>query len=562
MVYSDPSIVREVHQGKEGSMVNVAKETNHVDVNCDVTGAACINQYVVVKSLGQGSHGRVRMCLNVVDGQLYAVKTIKRAFIPSKLMQITRARGPSRPNSLPASRKQSKSETDATSQVLREIAIMKKLDHHNVVKLHEVIDPPGRDNVILVTEYLEKGNLLQRRDIGKGKILFQQIPEMNTKEKFRMVCRGLDYLHYNGIVHGDLKPDNILVSGTGDVKIADFTCSRMVTPEHFTSGVYGTPAFHAPEVISGEKYNPYAADIWALGVCMYCAVVGELPFSGSKMLEMYRNIDEARLEYPAECEVSDDFKDLLSRIFVKDVTTRIDLEGIMRHRWMTENGKVRIAGLGSMKDPPSVIKVTTTDEDSAIDRSSVVSFIRAKFKEKVYREGEILYAEGASCTCLFFILKGYVLLTGDISISRGDGADLDQVSLELDVDEELFLSQKVQLPEDGVLKLSKTEARALQKRRRDLFLKDPGNAGAIAKGPGQMLGELSGKHHQSARAKTDVTVLKLNLTDLDEAFHRDQEKIQHQAARELNPCISRTVSLDFGQTVSSEYTNHASADSP
>lgn len=521
-----------------------------MDVNCDVTGAACINQYVVVKSLGQGSHGRVRMCLNVVDSQLYAVKTINRAFVPSKLMDGFKGRNASRP--VPR-RPSMPNAATSVSGVLREIAIMKKLDHQNVVKLHEVIDPPGKDNVILVTEYLEKGTLLQRLDNGKGKILFKKLLEHSAVEQFRMVCRGLDYMHYNGIVHGDLKPDNILVSGTGEVKIADFTCSRMVSAEHFTSGVYGTPAFHAPEVIAGEKYNPYVADIWALGVCMYCAVIGELPFAGPGIMGMYQRILDATVSYPEDCKVSDQFKDLLSKIFVKETSNRIDLEGIMHHSWMTENGKVLMAGLRSMEHPPSVIKVTTVDEDSAIDRSSVVSFIRAKLKKRRYRKGSLLYQEGEPCSCLFFILEGTVVLTGSVPVEQSGSPVLDEVSLEIDVDEELLLAQQVQGPGDGVLKLSKIEAKALQERRRRVFLDENKDPVVLHRGPGQMLGELTGEHRQSATAQTDVTVLKLAQKDLDEAFVQEAERMKKPAGSVWpSSNTSRTVSVEIGQSWSSD----------
>ncbi len=85
--------------------------------------------------------------------------------------------------------------------VMREIAVLKKLDHPNVVKLHEVIDPPGASHMMLVMEYMERGPVLET----KGQTGFGSFPERIARDYFRQACAGLDYLHYHNVVHGDLK---------------------------------------------------------------------------------------------------------------------------------------------------------------------------------------------------------------------------------------------------------------------------------------------------------------------------------------------------------------------
>ena len=89
-----------------------------------------------------------------------------------------------------------------------------------------------------------------------------------------LLPQGLDYLHSKNIVHGDLKPDNMLLASDGRVKISDFGSARMVDHGHTTVRTMGTPAFMAPEMCEGQPYHGEVADIWALGICLYMFVYG------------------------------------------------------------------------------------------------------------------------------------------------------------------------------------------------------------------------------------------------------------------------------------------------
>lgn len=86
----------------------------------------------------------------------------------------------------------------------------------------QVIDPPGSQYMMLVMEYLEKGPVLHTLDQAG----FEQLPEEVAADYFRQAVQGLEYLHYHKVVHGDIKPENLLLSATGELKISDFGCSR------------------------------------------------------------------------------------------------------------------------------------------------------------------------------------------------------------------------------------------------------------------------------------------------------------------------------------------------
>ena len=90
-----------------------------------------------------------------------------------------------------------------------------------------------------------------------------------------LLQQGLDYLHEKSIVHGDLKPDNMLLASDGRVKISDFGSARLVDHGHRTVRTMGTPAFLAPEMCEGAPYHGEVADIWALGICLYMFIYGE-----------------------------------------------------------------------------------------------------------------------------------------------------------------------------------------------------------------------------------------------------------------------------------------------
>ncbi|KAI8474002.1 MAG: kinase-like domain-containing protein [Monoraphidium minutum] len=352
---------------------SLARETHELTVNRDVTGATCINQYVVVKTLGRGSYGKVKLCLNTLDGQLYAIKQASSA----AALGSAAAGAPGGLRGL-----------ETMDEVSKEIAILKKLDHPNVVKLYEVIDPPGSQYMMLVMEYLEKGPVLQTRDQAG----FERLPEEVAADYFRQAMKGLEYLHYHKVVHGDVKPENLLVSANGELKISDFGCSRMADGKTAQQRLSGTPAFTAPELVAGTSSDPFAADVWAMGACLYCFIYGQLPFQGGSVLDIFKAITSDPLELPGDVLISPDLRDLLHRLFDKDPAARITVRDIMEHPWVTDGGQLQLSQLddgGSY----GAIEVTAQEQQGAIDRASLVSMIRARLKEKTFHSGEYLFKQ-------------------------------------------------------------------------------------------------------------------------------------------------------------------------
>lgn len=288
-----------------------------------------LNQYKLQGVVGQGSYGIVKLAYNDEDNTNYAMKILSKKKLRKKAGIFGRA-APNRKGSGGASIKKAENPLD---KVYREIAIMKKLDHPNVVKLVEVVDDPEEDNLYMVFELLERGEVLE---IPADKPL----KEEEAWKSFRDVLLGLEYLHYQKIIHRDIKPSNLLRADSGEVKIADLGVSNEFDgADAFLTSTAGTPAFTAPESLSqqpGEPpYSGRLADIWSLGVTLYCLVFGRIPFEDMNILSLYNKIRTQPLKIPEDSDVSGELQDLLHKMLVKDPQDRITLAEIKDHDWVT-----------------------------------------------------------------------------------------------------------------------------------------------------------------------------------------------------------------------------------
>lgn len=206
-----------------------------------------------------------------------------------------------------------------------ELAIYKKLDHPNVVRLWEVLDDPDQDSLFMVFDLCENGSIIDIRLSGRT----EPLPEELCRKYFSQLILGIEYLHESGVIHRDIKPENLLLSRDNTLKIVDFGVSSM-----FTSGndqiksSAGSPAFMSPELINGDR--PYisgrACDIWSMGVVLYCMCFGCLPFTGDTILDVYTAIREATPEIPEGTDP--DLHHLLLQLLSKDPDMRIKMPSL------------------------------------------------------------------------------------------------------------------------------------------------------------------------------------------------------------------------------------------
>lgn len=177
--------------------------------------------------IGKGSYGVVRLCYSDFDQTNYAMKIISKK-------RVMRKAGLRRPSE--------KGKNTGLENLQREIAILKKVDHPNVVSLNEVLDDPSEDNLYLVFELMNGGEVME--------VPGPALSEQEAKKYFIDVVLGIEYLHCQKIVHRDIKPSNLLLGEDGRIKIADFGVADVFEGDDaLLNKTAGSPAFMAPETL-------------------------------------------------------------------------------------------------------------------------------------------------------------------------------------------------------------------------------------------------------------------------------------------------------------------------
>ncbi|XP_053985779.1 uncharacterized protein LOC128880098 [Hylaeus volcanicus] len=329
-------------QGSPRNRRRPLRESRRVSID-NRQGALQLNQYKLLDNIGQGSYGIVKLVYNEEDETHYAMKILSK----KKLMKKAGIFGRMAPGR--------KGAANPLAKVYREIALLKKLDHPNVVKLVEVLDDPDEDNLYLVFELVQRGEILQiptDRPLDEG----------TAWKNFRDIVMGVEYLHYQRIVHRDIKPSNLLVDSDGRIKIADLGVSAELRASgELLSGPAGTPAFAAPETTTpGAYYSGTLCDVWSMGVTLFSLITGKLPWDGAgSIIGVQAAIRTEPITFPEKPALSADLHDLISRMMDKNPAERITLAEIKAHPWVTK---------GSTKPLPSEadncrLPVTVTDEE-------------------------------------------------------------------------------------------------------------------------------------------------------------------------------------------------------
>eukprot|EP01064_Diplonema_japonicum_P033206 TRINITY_DN6496_c0_g1_i1.p1 TRINITY_DN6496_c0_g1~~TRINITY_DN6496_c0_g1_i1.p1 ORF type:complete len:463 (+),score=65.54 TRINITY_DN6496_c0_g1_i1:28-1389(+) len=311
------------------------RETTSVEVIRDEEGNKSINQYLVISDIGQGAYGKVKLAYNDDTGDPVAIKIMQKSRVKAKYK--------------------------------REIAIMKKLNHPNLVRLHEVIDDETSEKVYLVLDHVENGPVASL--LASGKLDKSPLPDKKLKRLLADVAGGLQYLHAQGVLHKDLKPDNLLESSDGRIKIADFGVSSFIHHQELRGN--GTPAFSPPEALGTStdvKIDPFAVDVWALGVTLFCLKYGELPFKGSNIGRITLSVHRDNLFGRDDEEEESEIAELLKRLLNKDPFARIKLDEVLAHPYL--------AGRGACSRDFSPINVTETEITTAVNK--VVLMVKVK----------------------------------------------------------------------------------------------------------------------------------------------------------------------------------------
>ena len=203
------------------------------------------------------------------------------------------------------------------------MSILSKMDHENVIKVFQIFE--DSKNFLIIMEYCEGGELFNYI-IKKGRL-----PEKEASFFFYQIINGVEYIFSKGIAHRDLKPENLLLNKNNVIKIIDFGLSNFYDGQHNLVTPCGSPCYASPEMVSGNDYNGFNIDIWAIGIILFAMICGYLPFEDPENDKLFDQILKAELDFPSH--VSDLCKDLIKKILVTDPNKRITINKIKEHNF-------------------------------------------------------------------------------------------------------------------------------------------------------------------------------------------------------------------------------------
>ena len=246
-----------------------------------------LDDFQIMKVLGRGSFGKVCLVQYKPTKEYYAMKSLKKDVLL---------------------------DMDQVESTILEKKILQTLDHPFLVGM--VFCFQTEERIYFIMPFVRGGELFQHLRSEK---FFKE-----DKARFYAASIGiaLDYLHNNGIIYRDIKPENILIGEDGYLKLIDFGMAKMVQGNEKATSFCGTPEYLAPEIITGEGHNR-AADWWSYGILIFEMLCGIPPFYCENTERMYDLITNAELRFPKRIPLSDNAKDLIKKLLVKKQDKRL-----------------------------------------------------------------------------------------------------------------------------------------------------------------------------------------------------------------------------------------------
>ncbi|RXW20333.1 hypothetical protein EST38_g5523 [Candolleomyces aberdarensis] len=278
-----------VNQNRKAQLANAY---NELGKELSSSKLRVVGNYTLGKVIGEGAYGKVRLGTHRLTSTRVAIKQIPKAM---------------------------------SASLTREIHHHRQLHHPHVTQMYEVIATESA--IWIVTELCSGGELFDYL------VEKERLPEDEGKIIFGQLCLAVAYLHDNGIVHRDLKLENVLLDERCRVKLGDFGFTREYERGNYMETFCGTTGYAAPEMLQGRKYQGPEVDVWSLGIILYCLLTGTLPFDDDDEEVMRQKVINDGFEDPSWLSLES--RDLLQNILQKDVTKRYTIPQILAHPWFT-----------------------------------------------------------------------------------------------------------------------------------------------------------------------------------------------------------------------------------
>ncbi|KAM4614968.1 NUAK family SNF1-like kinase 1 [Polymixia lowei] len=273
------------------------------------------HRYELLETLGRGTYGKVKKATERHTGRVVAIKSIRKEKI--------------------------KNEQDMV-HIRREIEIMSALRHPHIISIYEVFE--NKDKIVIVMEYASKGELYDYINERR------RLTDRETRHFFRQIVSAVHHCHKNGVVHRDLKLENVLLDENCNIKIADFGLSNLYHKDKLLQTFCGSPLYASPEIVNGRPYHGPEVDSWALGVLLYTLVYGTMPFDGGDHMKLIQQISNGDYREPTQ---SSDARGLIRWMLMVNPERRATVEDIANHWWVNWGWKNSVCDCQSQQSQGS-----------------------------------------------------------------------------------------------------------------------------------------------------------------------------------------------------------------
>lgn len=259
-----------------------------------------IGPYRLRKTIGQGAFAKVKQASHEKTNTSVSVKIMSKGRIK---------------------------ESYVWKHLYREGQIHGMMDHPNIIKLLHVFENEG--GYYMVTELAPGGEVLDYI------VAHRHLNEKETRKLIRQLASGVEYMNRMGVVHRDLKAENLLLDANLNLQIIDFGLSNaMEGPAQFLETQCGSPSYSAPELLAGEAYT-HDVDVWSIGVNMYAMLTGKLPYPGEDIPKLYPLMMND--QFPMPPKLSAGCKDLLAQLLKGSPADRIKIACVLEHEWIVQD---------------------------------------------------------------------------------------------------------------------------------------------------------------------------------------------------------------------------------
>lgn len=285
-----------------------------------------VDHFIFGDEIGRGSYALVRECVDTRNLERCAVKIVDKNYLQRQAPSALRNQ-------------------------LEEIKLLKRIKHTNIISLKECLYKGPKIYIVLeYCSFVLSGLLAEKKD--------NRLCSTLARNLFHQLCSGLCYLHSNYIVHLDVKPQNILITTCGTLKLIDFGVSQKLdiwANNDLCSNYEGSPLFQAPEIISAQalQYSGFKVDVWSAGVTLYLMIYGQYPFFDDTLLGLYDKIlsEDLQIKQDKSIPCQDVLNDLIVSMLDKVSERRASVKEIFEHPWMKIDFTVQFQGHSEFIEP-------------------------------------------------------------------------------------------------------------------------------------------------------------------------------------------------------------------